>query len=96
MAVSFAREGCTQIAILDLNEVGLAETARACLDARPGATVLREVYDAREEDEVERAVDAVRRGFGRIDYAVNCAGSFNRQLILLLPPFGSWSEDKIK
>ena len=75
MALSFARQRCPQIAVLDLNEEGLEETARECLSINPDVTLLRERYDARNEAEVKGAVDSVQRRFGRIDYAVNCAGS---------------------
>lgn len=73
-ALSFARQRCPQIAILDMDEAGLEDTAHECLSINPEMTLLRERYDARKEEEVKGAVDSVHRRFGRIDYAVNCAG----------------------
>ncbi|SPO00795.1 related to dehydrogenase [Cephalotrichum gorgonifer] len=87
IAISFAREGCSRIAILDRNEEALAETARECLELNPGATVLRERYEAQSEDEVQRAVDAVHGRFGRIDYAVNCAGPLEPSVELPISEF---------
>lgn len=76
VALSFARQRCPQIAVLDLDEAGLENTARECLSINPELTLLRERYDARKEEEVKGAVDSVHHRFGRIDYAINCAGSF--------------------
>lgn len=75
MAISFALQRCPRIALLDIDEAGLEDTARECLAINPEVTLLRERYDARKEDEVKGAVDSVHDRFGRIDYAVNCAGS---------------------
>lgn len=77
VALSFARQRCPQIALLDGNEAGLEETGRLCLEINPDVTVLEERYDAKKEEEVGAAVDSVHRRFGRIDYAVNSAGLFH-------------------
>ncbi|KAL2109753.1 hypothetical protein VUR80DRAFT_2048 [Thermomyces stellatus] len=74
VAISFALQRCPRIALLDIDEAGLEDTARECLAINPEVTLLRERYDARKEDEVKGAVDSVHDRFGRIDYAVNCAG----------------------
>lgn len=74
VALSFARQRCPQVAVLDGNEAGLEETGRLCLEINPDVTVLEERYDAKSEEEVGAAVDSVHRRFGRIDYAVNSAG----------------------
>lgn len=82
IALSFARQRCPQIAVLDIDEAGLEDTARECLSINPEVTLLRERYDSRKEEEVKGAVDSVHRRFGRIDYAVNCAGSSSSPLFL--------------
>ncbi|KAK3701868.1 hypothetical protein LTR37_015179 [Vermiconidia calcicola] len=79
-AVSFAREGCKQIAITDLDEAGLDETAKLIQDAAKDAAhqgdvlIHQERTNVAAEDEVSGLLDAVVEHFGRIDYAANCAG----------------------
>lgn len=75
IAVSFAREGCSKVAILDQNKEGLEETIRLCKDANPAVEIHKEVYDARDEKQVNASISAAYKAFGRIDYAVNSAGS---------------------
>lgn len=76
MAISFAREGCKRIGLLDRDEDGLTETARLCKEASPAA--LARTYsipvDVRVETDVAAALDCVVEEWGRIDYAVNSAG----------------------
>lgn len=76
VAVSFAAEGCKRIALLDSDEDGLTETARLCKTASKGG--LTRTYsiplDVGNESEVAAALDCVVEEWGRIDYAVNCAG----------------------
>ncbi|KAK3705583.1 hypothetical protein LTR37_013191 [Vermiconidia calcicola] len=75
-AVSFAREGCKQVAITDLDEAGLDETARLIKDAAPqdDVQILQKRTNVAAEDEVTGLLDAVVEQYGRIDYAANCAG----------------------
>ncbi|CAK4031988.1 Hypothetical predicted protein [Lecanosticta acicola] len=74
VAVSFAREGCRQIAIADRNEEGLVASKKAALQIAEDAHVVSYTVDVAEESQVQRVIEAVVKDFGRIDYAVNAAG----------------------
>ncbi|EGX94840.1 oxidoreductase, short-chain dehydrogenase/reductase family [Cordyceps militaris CM01] len=75
-AISFAAEGCTKITIADTTNAGLLSTQQAIEAIAPEAHVLVASMDVRVEQDVVQAVaDTVQR-FGRIDYAVNCAGIY--------------------
>ena len=77
-AISFAREGCTRIAIADQNESGLLETANLITEAAKQCgieiNVLSERTDVLSESEINDLLDGVITKFGRIDYCCNCAG----------------------
>lgn len=74
VAISFAQEGCGRIAILDRDEDGLSETSRLCKEQNRSVRTFIIPFDVRNEKDVEGAVDCVIEEWGRIDYAVNCAG----------------------
>ena len=75
-AISFALEGCRQIAISDINLTGLHETAKYMKEVSFDVDVSVEQVDMQEEDKIEHMVQAAVARFGRLDYAVNCAGVF--------------------
>lgn len=74
-AISFAREGCDQIALADMNFEGSEETARLIKNIRPD---IQEVYsdkvDVSRPEDVKKFMEQVATRYGRIDYAVNAAG----------------------
>lgn len=74
-AISFAVEGCTRITITDTNTAGLKSTKQAIQAVAPDASVLIIKTDVRAEHDVVEAVKITVEKFGRIDYAVNCAGA---------------------
>lgn len=79
VAVSFAREGCTRIAIADLNEDGLRETEKLIREASSASgaekiAVKIQRVNVLNESEVGDLVESAVDQFGRVDYAVNCAG----------------------
>jgi len=74
-AVAFATEGA-QVAILDLTENALFETAEAVRNA--GAQVLTIACDVSKPEQVEAAVRRVIEVFGRLDIAFNNAGVENK------------------
>ncbi|KAK2063962.1 short chain dehydrogenase [Colletotrichum caudatum] len=76
VAISFAREGCKRIALLDRDEDGALETARMCREANGETRTYVMEVDNRNEEEVSACMDNVVEEWGRIDYAVNCAGMF--------------------
>ncbi|KAL2824182.1 hypothetical protein BJY01DRAFT_230554 [Aspergillus pseudoustus] len=77
-AVAFAAEGCTKIAICDRAADGLAETKRLIEGKQgdDGRKVEVEVVagDVSREESVTNMVQTIVKRWGRIDYAVNCAG----------------------
>ncbi|KAF4449799.1 3-oxoacyl-acyl-carrier protein reductase [Fusarium austroafricanum] len=76
VAISFAVEGCRKIALFDKNIKELIET-KSTITAKAGeAEVLFFEVDNLEADEVTRNMTLVIAYFGRIDYAVNCAGIY--------------------
>jgi len=74
-AVAFATEGA-RVAILDLTEDALAETADAVRAA--GAQVLVIACDVSKPEQVEAAIRQVVETFGRLDIAFNNAGVENK------------------
>lgn len=74
MARAFARAGCTQFAITDIDPISLKRTRGAILDINPQARVSDFFGDVSEEAFVNDLVSNTAKTFSRIDYAVNCAG----------------------
>lgn len=75
-AISFAFEGCDRIAITDTSSNGLGITKFAIEQAGLETKVLALTVDVRDEKAVIDAVAKAVEEFGRIDYAVNCAGTY--------------------
>ncbi|MES3100923.1 SDR family NAD(P)-dependent oxidoreductase [Sphingomonas faeni] len=74
-AVAFATEGA-RVAILDLTEEALLETADAVRNA--GAQVLVMACDVSKPEQVAAAIGRVVETFGRLDIAFNNAGVENK------------------
>ena len=70
-AVQLAQQGAN-LALFDLNEADLAETARLCTDHSVTARSYR--VNVADEAEVTGAMDRVASDFGRLDGLVNNAG----------------------
>ncbi|KAL7943879.1 oxidoreductase [Trichoderma barbatum] len=79
-AQAFAIAGCTKIGITDIDEPGLLETQRSINKVHPGVRVFARAGDIADEAFVESFMDGVQQEFGRIDYAVNCAGILSAPL----------------
>jgi NAD(P)-dependent dehydrogenase (short-subunit alcohol dehydrogenase family) len=71
LAVGLAGEGCA-LAIADINEEGLNETAR--MVSEQGREVMSRIVDVSRRDEVHAFADAVVERFGRVDVVINNAG----------------------
>ena len=71
---SFAREGCKRIAITDVNAELLQTTREALVGAHSDVQVLAMAGDIADEGFVDSFFEQVVQTFGRMDYAVNCAG----------------------
>lgn len=72
LAVRFAKEGVTGIAISDINETGLAETARMIEET--GVPVSSYLVDVSKLDQVQRFADEVIEKHGRVTHLINNAG----------------------
>jgi NAD(P)-dependent dehydrogenase (short-subunit alcohol dehydrogenase family) len=70
-ALAFAREGAS-VVVADVSEKGNEETARMIKDR--GGHALAVTCDVRRNDDVQRAVNAAIKTFGRLDCAFNNAG----------------------
>lgn len=71
LAVRFAREDVAGVAICDVNEIGLAETASL---AAGGAPVSTHVVDTSRLEQIERLRDEVLAKHGRATHLINNAG----------------------
>lgn len=74
MARGFALAGCTRIAITDINASTLATTVQSISQINPKAEIIHSIGSVSDEIFVEDLVNSTVKRFGRIDYAVNCAG----------------------
>ena len=73
LAVALAREGM-QVAISDVNEAGLAETAKLAAAARSGARITPARVDVADRAAVHAWADRVAAEHGAVHLAVNNAG----------------------
>lgn len=71
LAVRLASEGA-QLAICDVNEAGLNETAR--LAAKPGVNITTHIVDVADRERVAQFVEEVIREHGRAHLVINNAG----------------------
>ncbi|KAK3081583.1 hypothetical protein LTS18_005145 [Coniosporium uncinatum] len=74
VALAFAEAGCQRIAITDVNEELLDQTKSKIKSTASDLEVLAVAGDISSSDFAETFVNKVVSSFGRIDYAVNCAG----------------------
>ncbi|ROV88689.1 hypothetical protein VSDG_09506 [Cytospora chrysosperma] len=80
IARGFARSGCTRLAITNTNAAALAQTAREIQKTNPETKITQLVGDVSDKPFVEDLVASAVEDFGRLDYAVNCAGIFGPPL----------------
>lgn len=80
IARGFASAGCDRIAITDLNPTSLDETKQAILSSHPQAHLVVRAGNIADEQFVDSFIAEVAHTFGRLDYAVNCAGIFGDAL----------------
>ncbi|KAJ5735901.1 uncharacterized protein N7483_001026 [Penicillium malachiteum] len=74
VARAFATAGCERIAITDLNEKTLEQTKEAIAIAHPNTQLLAHLGNVADDQFAELFIAKVVKAFGRVDYAVNCAG----------------------
>ncbi|KAJ5851187.1 hypothetical protein N7455_011043 [Penicillium solitum] len=77
---AFAAAGCTQIAITDLNDESLEQTAKVVTSTYPEVRLLAMAGDVADDQFADAFINAVVQEFGRVDYAVNCAGVLGKPM----------------
>jgi NAD(P)-dependent dehydrogenase (short-subunit alcohol dehydrogenase family) len=75
-AQTFARDGCSALALADINLDALKLVRDRILSTTTNSSLRIETYkvDVSNEAEVNKAIENAVSSFGRIDYAVNAAG----------------------
>jgi NAD(P)-dependent dehydrogenase (short-subunit alcohol dehydrogenase family) len=76
-ARTFVRDGCSGLALLDVNITALETVKASILSSSPPGTLKHiEIYqcDVTDEDLVTRTLEQAAETFGRLDYVVNAAG----------------------
>ena len=73
VARAFTASGCTKLALLDQNEKGL-ESTLASLNKSQETSIKLYKCDVSSPPSISEAFSQIRSDFGRLDYAVNCAG----------------------
>lgn len=71
---AFAAAGCERIAITDVNPSTLEQTRHAVASTHPTVQLFAHAGSIAEDRFAQSFIDHVVSNFGRIDYAVNCAG----------------------
>lgn len=74
IARGFARSGCTRLAITNTNIAALAQTSKEIRQINSDIKVTQLTGDVSDKNFVENLVNSAVKDFGRLDYAVNCAG----------------------
>jgi len=79
-----AQEGCTGLALADVNQDGMKNVKEELQKIATNSSFqcITILVDVRDAASVKSMIDETVRTFGRLDYAVNCAG------IGLKKPFG--------
>lgn len=80
MAKAFARSGCANFAITDINPSSLARTRDDIVLINPKATITTHAGDVSDSSFVDSLMAQVTKSFSRVDYAVNCAGILGSNL----------------
>ncbi|SPO00099.1 related to regulatory protein amdA [Cephalotrichum gorgonifer] len=80
VARAFAKSGCSQFAITDINRDSLARTRDDIMRINPKAHITSHAGDVSDEHFVDSLMAEVTKTFRRVDYAVNCAGILGNNL----------------
>ncbi|KAG5772266.1 hypothetical protein H9Q72_001523 [Fusarium xylarioides] len=73
-ALSFAREGCKRIIIVDRDAEKLGDTEVIIKETTQDVQVLAVPTDISKEEDIENLYSETIKAFGRVDYVVNGAG----------------------
>ena len=73
-AIRFARDGA-KVALLDIDEMALQETKELILQETPDAALECMTVDISQEESVREAIEKSAAAFGKMNYAMNNAGT---------------------
>lgn len=73
-ALAFAQAGCRRMTLADVNGEGLESTKSLILKSHPDAEINLEFGNTTVQSFTEHMVSSTVSLYGRLDYAVNCAG----------------------
>ena len=76
-AIAFARSGIQRLTLTDINEANLAKVSKSIKDEYPNVEIQSLVVNVRDTDAVNSTISKTVERFGRIDIAVNVAGSMS-------------------
>ncbi|KAJ5350144.1 Short-chain dehydrogenase/reductase SDR [Penicillium brevicompactum] len=79
-AKAFAEAGCERIAITDVNEDSLQQTADAIRSTHPNIQLHIQAGNIADDHFADSFIAETVKSFGRVDYAVNCAGVIGKSL----------------
>lgn len=79
-AKAFAAAGCERIAITDVNEDSLQQTAYAIRSTHPNIQLHIQAGNIADDHFADSFIEETVKSFGRVDYAVNCAGVIGKSL----------------
>lgn len=74
VAHTFVAEGCTRLALADVNREGLDVVAKELNDLSSDVETCLITCDVAQEEQVQSMIDETVRAFGALHYAVNNAG----------------------
>lgn len=74
IAIAFARDGCSNLGLGDLNLAGLEETKSIIQSQYPKTEVELKTMDVGDDSSTDKFFQTVVDRFGRIDFGVNVAG----------------------
>lgn len=74
VAHTFVAEGCTRLALADVNKDGLDIVGKELKELSSEVETCLIVCDVSQEDQVQAMVDEAVKAFGAVHYAVNNAG----------------------
>lgn len=92
-AIVFAREGA-KVAVLDVDEKGIQETARLVKEA--GGEALAMSCDVSNEEQVKQAIQNTASTFGKITTIYNNAGIAHKNFMIAVEELSSEEWDKIQ
>lgn len=73
--MTFARQGCAKLFLVDISKAGLEKTRDLVASENTKAVVVCHIADITDDLSVREMVESCVKTFGRIDFACNNAGA---------------------